>query len=86
MKKIIALALVFALVLILTTCTATPSESEPEYNPFKDRFTEYHAGDDADVIVDNMTGVCYLWKNQYQEGGLCVMLDADGSPLIYKED
>ena len=86
MKKITALALVFALVLILTACTATPSESEPEYNPFEGRFIEYHAGDSADVIVDKMTGVCYLWENQHQEGGLTVMLDADGSPLIYKED
>lgn len=86
MKKIITMALVFALVLVLTACTATPSESEPEYNPFKGRFTEYDAGYEADVIVDNVTGVCYLWMNQHQEGGLCVMLDADGCPLIYKED
>lgn len=86
MKKIIALALVFALVLILTACTATPSESEPERNPFDGRFTEYYVGYQQDVIVDNVTGVCYLWMNQHQEGGLCVMLDADGCPLIYKED
>lgn len=86
MKKIIALALVFALVLALTACTATNSKSEPKYNPFDGRFVRYNAGYFEDVIVDTVTGVCYLWRSQSYQGGLSVMLDADGSPLIYKEE
>lgn len=86
MKKIIALVLVCALVLALTACTATTSEGEQEYNPFKGRFVRYNAGYFEDVIVDTVTGVCYLWRSQAYQGGLAVMLDADGNPLIFKED
>lgn len=86
MKKIIALVLVFSLVLVLTACTATPSESEPEYNPFKDRFDSYKVDATMRVYVDKVTGVCYLWEKSGYGGGITVMLDADGKPLIYKEE
>lgn len=86
MKKIIALALVFALVLALTACTVSPSEGEPARNPFKDRFDSYNAGWSTAVFVDRVTGVCYLYRAASYGGGLTVMLDADGSPLIYKEE
>ena len=86
MKKIIALALVFTLVLALTACAASPSENEPEYNPFKGRLTEYAAGYGTKVFVDNVTGVCYLYRAAGYGGVLTVMLDADGNPLIYKEE
>lgn len=86
MKKIIALVLVFALVLALTACTATTAEGGVQRNPFDDRFTKYSASFSNAVFVDNVTGVCYLWRASGYSGGLTVMLDADGSPLIYKED
>lgn len=86
MKKIIALALVFTLVLALTACAASPSENELEYNPFKGRIAGYAAGYGAEVLVDNVTGVCYLYRSTGYSGDLTVMLDADGNPLIYKEE
>lgn len=33
------------------------------------------------IYVDNLTGVQYLKTNQ---GGVCVMVDADGRPLIWE--
>ena len=86
MKKIIALVLVFALVLVLTACTAATSASEPEYNPFKDRFDSYKVETGMRVYVDRVTSVCYLWEKSGYGGGLTVMLDTDGSPLIYMEE
>lgn len=40
---------------------------------------------DASIIVDTETGVMYLWKTDYYKGGLTVMLDRDGKPLIYNK-
>lgn len=34
------------------------------------------------IYVHKDTGVMYLRSNQ---GGICVMVDADGNPLIYKK-
>lgn len=86
MNKKIALALVLALAFVLTACTVTTSTSESTHNPFKNRFTRFTAGDRCNVFVDNVTGVCYLWRVAGYGGGMTVMLDADGSPLIYKEE
>ena len=41
------------------------------------------------IITDTETGVMYLWKTDHYKGGLTVMLDKDGKPLInekFKED
>lgn len=34
------------------------------------------------IYVHKDTGVMYIRNN---EGGICVMVDADGKPLIYEE-
>ena len=34
------------------------------------------------IITDKETGVMYLFKRDYRSGGLSVMLDAEGKPLI----
>lgn len=41
------------------------------------------------IIVDTYTGVCYLFVSEVSGNnctGLTVMLDADGSPLIYNAE
>ena len=35
------------------------------------------------IIVDRETGVMYLFVGNGSKGGLAVMVDADGNPLIY---
>lgn len=37
-----------------------------------------------EVIVDNETGVNYLYISNGTSGGLTVLLDADGRPIITK--
>ena len=39
-----------------------------------------------DIYVDAETGVMYLWQTGYYKGGLSVMVNADGTPKVYKED
>ena len=38
------------------------------------------------VIVDKETGVSYLWVDGYQNGGLTVMVDENGDPLIWEKE
>ena len=89
MKKLISIALFIATVFLLTACTGgAPAEGETGINPFgSGRFISYSAGWFDEVYVDRATGVCYLFVNgmNRQSGGLAVLVDADGKPLIYKE-
>ncbi|MCI8595099.1 MAG: hypothetical protein HFF09_07615 [Oscillospiraceae bacterium] len=34
------------------------------------------------IIVDSMTGVNYLFQYTGNGGGMCVLVDADGKPLL----
>ena len=40
----------------------------------------------SQIIVDKETGVMYLFRGAGYRGGLTVMVDADGKPLIYGGD
>lgn len=52
----------------------------------KDRFERIHKGgafgDGFEVWVDRETGVNYLWRATGYAGGLTVLLDRDGKPVI----
>ena len=37
----------------------------------------------AEILVDKETRVMYLFVDGYKAGGLTVMLDTDGKPLLY---
>lgn len=83
--RLVSLVLVlFMLVLTLTSC-GTESAEAGLRNPFSDRFKEYSSGFGRCVIVDEVTGVCYLYRCASGNGGLTVMLDEDGTPLTYEE-
>ncbi len=36
------------------------------------------------IIVDKVTGVCYLWRAEGYAGGITPLLDSDGKPIIDK--
>ena len=38
------------------------------------------------VLVEKGTGVQYLFCNKGYGGGMSVMVDKDGKPLLYQED
>lgn len=38
------------------------------------------------IIVDRETGVCYYWKKTMNAGGMTILVDAEGKPIIWEED
>ena len=53
----------------------------------KDRFERIYkegalSGDGFEIWVDTQTGVNYLWRATGYAGGLTVLLDRDGKPVI----
>ena len=51
-----------------------------------DRFVVLHKDSkfvgETKILVDRETGVNYLWHNDGSAGGLTVLLNADGRPVI----
>ena len=45
----------------------------------------YDAPGSTYIIVDAETKVMYLWHEDNYKGGLTVMLDKDGKPLLFEE-
>lgn len=84
MKKIVSLMMVLVMLAIVLTSCGTESEAG-EPNPFADRFATCDASSYSIVIVDRLTGVCYLWRKAGYGAGMTVLLDADGTPLLYEE-
>lgn len=90
---VVALAAAAVVVLSLAGCEATVIV-EPDANGWPEsaefsaldtgqtRFSSHSCGDlGGAIVVDHATGVQYLMT----AGGLCPLLDADGSPLLVAE-
>ena len=83
-SKAVPLVVIAMLMLALLTGCENAALSD-EQNPFKDRFATLDVGSRVDVIVDTKTGVCYLYRAIGYGAGITVMLDTDGTPLLYDE-
>lgn len=85
MKKIFCFLLLAltVLLLVLSSCGTVSEAGEP--NPFSGRFAEYKASSVSTVVVDKLTGVCYIYRKAGYGGGMTVLLDTDGTPLLYEE-
>ena len=88
MKRIaFLLILVLALCLVVSGCSKNDSEKS---GTTTDRF--YYLEDTNNglgynlIIVDKETGVMYLFHGAGYKGGLTLMVDAEGKPLIYDEN
>jgi hypothetical protein len=73
MKRVIAIAILT--LLTLTLCGCNEAEAGNRRLWILDSCAMYG------IYVDNLTGVQYLKTNQ---GGVCVMVDAEGRPLIWE--
>lgn len=78
MKRVISILLAVMFVVTLSSCAA-PDET------VNGRFESKYTGDCRTIIVDQDTGVMYLFVKSGYAGGLSVMLDRDGKPLVYSE-
>ena len=90
MKKIL-ISIVFIFLVIITSFLLKDIVVKDLFAKGNSRFV-YSGGlnvDQISIIIDKETGVMYLWKTDSYKGGLTVMLDKDGKPLInekFKED
>ena len=82
--------IVFAIaVLILSFCSfcfvACSSTTAEAVEPDSAMFSKVYADSSLGLVVfcHNETGVMYLWRKGGYAGGLTIMVDADGKPLIY---
>lgn len=73
MKRAIAIAILTLLTLALCGC------NEAEADNHRMRILE--RGAMYEIYVDNLTGIQYL---RTYKGGVCVMVDAEGKPLIWE--
>lgn len=73
MKRVIAITILILLTLALCGC----GKAEASNN----RLRTLDTGLMYEIYVDNLTGIQYL---RTYKGGVCVMVDAAGKPLIWE--
>lgn len=73
MKRVIAIAILTLLTFALCRCVKAEAGNR--------RLWKLDAGATYRIYVDNLTGIQYLNTRQ---GGVCVMVDAEGRPLIWE--
>ena len=78
MKK---LAIMLALAIGLSGCSGGSSNTEDENNG---RFHKVYSDFSNAIYVDSETNVMYFWHAGYYSGGLTVMVNENGQPLIWK--
>lgn len=82
MKK---LAIMLVLAISLSGCSGRNSniESNAEYEN-NGRFRKVYSGFSNGIYVDSETNVMYFWHSGGYSGGLTVMVDENGKPLIWE--
>ena len=79
MKRVIAITILTLLTLVLCGCNeANEVEADNRRLWVLDASPRYY-----EIYVDSLTGVQYL---RTYKGGVCVMVDAEGKPLIWEEE
>lgn len=73
MKRVIAITMLILLTFALCGCRKAESGTY--------RLRTLETGATYVIYVDNLTGIQYL---RIPKGGLCVMVDAEGKPLIWE--
>ena len=82
MKKFISLVLALILIFALVGCTGANSDNET----ISDRFVRVYSEYSNCIYVDSETNVMYFWHSGGYSGGLSVMLDKNGDPLLWEGD
>lgn len=79
-----ALGVVTLCVLAVVNDANVKEEKGIVFEDDTERFQSIDEFDGVCVIVDTETGVQYLWRGAGYKGGLTVLLDAEGKPLLYE--
>ena len=89
MRKIVAAALAACLLLCGCSSSVIVREKNAPKENVVGRFLCDNATYSFETVVDSKTGVTYLvWHDvsgEYEVGGITVLLNADGTPVISEE-
>ena len=77
MKKYL-IAAILAACILMSGCSNTTSVMQKESNAGRFR-CEYGQ---VYLVTDTKTGVQYLVWSDFEKGGVCVLVDKDGKPLL----
>lgn len=81
MKK---LAIMLALAISLSGCSGGNFNTEYENDENNGRFRKVYTEYPNTIYVDSETNVMYFWHCGGYSGGLTVMVNENGQPLIWK--
>lgn len=85
-KRCIAIMLICVLaVFILTGCNTVSKSKDFDEDATDYIFTLISSGSRMSVYKEDVTDVMYVTYHAGYKGGLTVMLDTDGTPLLYSE-
>ena len=85
-KKIFAIVLTCALLIsILTGCNNVSKSKDFDEDATDFTFTRISSGSRMSIYKEDVTDVMYVTYHAGYKGGLTVMLDTDGTPLLYSE-
>lgn len=77
MKKIVCLGLALMIIFAFIGCTKTDNTETA------DRFIVVYSDFSNTIYADKETNVLYFWHSGGYSGGLSVMLDENGKPLLW---
>ena len=84
MKKIVCLGLVLMIVFAFIGCSEQKTDSMKSDNTeTTTRFIVVYSDFDDKIFVDTKTNVLYFWHYGGYSGGLSVMVDENGKPLLW---
>lgn len=83
MRKFMAIALAAALALVLAGCTRGIEHTDERQ--FEDGRFVSDSNISGYVVTDTETGVQYLYVGRGYGGGMTVLVDADGKPIVKEE-
>lgn len=85
-KKAFTIVLTCALLMsILIGCNTVSKSREFDENATDYTFTRISSGSRMSIYKEDITDVMYVCYHAGYKGGLTVMLDIDGTPLLYSE-
>lgn len=85
-KKVFAIVLTCALLMsILTGCNNVSKSKDFDEDATDFTFTRISSGSRMSIYKEDVTDVMYVTYHAGYKGGLTVMLDTDGTPLLYSE-
>ena len=81
LNKLLCLLVCIVTFIVISGCASTPPAVG--YTENSERFQIAVSEGNNAIYIDRYTGVMYFFHRSGNSGGMSVMLDADGKPLVW---